>query len=127
VFIKNITKSRPTNNEIIGSVRVHKNLFDRVRVQKCLDPTGSSPDHGGYRPIFGNFVFFWSIIFEKIPRNFFRIRYCDNCADWLCTQCKHAHARVRLTKDHIVTQKTNEERRQIRGISHNDKLLCQVS
>ncbi len=46
MLIKNITKSRSTNNKIIGSVRVRvrvqKNLFDRVRVQKFLDPTGSS-------------------------------------------------------------------------------------
>jgi len=52
--------------------------------------------------------------------------YCDNCADWLCTQCKTAHARVRLTKDHTVTQKTNEEARRIRGIVPNEKLLCQI-
>jgi hypothetical protein len=55
------------------------------------------------------------------------LRYCDNCADWLCIQCKNAHARVRLTKDHVVTQKSNDEARQIRGISHNEKLSCQVS
>lgn len=52
--------------------------------------------------------------------------YCDNCADWLCTQCKTAHARVRLTKDHVVTQKTNDEVRRIRGIVSNEKLLCQI-
>jgi hypothetical protein len=55
------------------------------------------------------------------------IRYCDNCVDWLCLQCKNAHARVRLTKDHVVTRKTNGEARQIRGISQNEKFLCQVS
>ncbi|CAF1301205.1 unnamed protein product [Adineta steineri] len=53
--------------------------------------------------------------------------YCNNCADWLCTQCKNAHSRVRITKDHIVTQKSAEEARQIRGIpSNTDKLLCQI-
>lgn len=52
--------------------------------------------------------------------------YCDNCLDWLCIQCKNAHARVRLTKDHVVTQKTNEQARQIRGITHTEKLSCQV-
>lgn len=57
---------------------------------------------------------------------FFYYRYCDNCADWLCIQCKNAHARVRLTKDHIVTQKTGEEARKLRGIVHNEKLTCQV-
>ncbi len=46
--------------------------------------------------------------------------------DWLCLQCKNAHARVRLTKDHVVTHKSNEEARQIRGLTHTDKLLCQV-
>lgn len=55
------------------------------------------------------------------------IRYCDNCVDWLCIQCKNAHARVRLTKDHDVTQKSNVEARQIRGVSHTEKLLCPVS
>lgn len=53
-------------------------------------------------------------------------RYCDNCADWLCIQCKHAHARVRLTKDHVVTQKNHEESRRIRGVTDNEKMLCQV-
>ncbi|UJR10106.1 hypothetical protein I4U23_014328 [Adineta vaga] len=52
--------------------------------------------------------------------------YCDNCADWLCTQCKNAHARVRLTKDHTVTQKNNEEARQIRRMTQSEKLLCQI-
>jgi hypothetical protein len=52
--------------------------------------------------------------------------YCDNCLDWLCIQCKNAHARVRITKDHVVTQKNHEESRQIRGINHTEKLLCQV-
>ncbi|CAF1573214.1 unnamed protein product, partial [Didymodactylos carnosus] len=28
-----------------------------------------------------------------------------NCRDWLCGECKNAHSRVRLTKDHIVVQK----------------------
>ncbi len=55
------------------------------------------------------------------------LRYCNNCADWLCLQCKNAHARVRLTKDHVVTQKSIEEVRKMRGISQTDKLLCQVS
>ncbi|CAM4769836.1 unnamed protein product [Rotaria magnacalcarata] len=52
--------------------------------------------------------------------------YCDSCADWLCIQCKNAHARVRLTKDHVVTQKNNEEARKIRGPTQNEKLLCQI-
>lgn len=54
-------------------------------------------------------------------------RYCDSCADWLCLQCKNAHARVRLTKDHTVTQKANGEVRKIRSTSQTDKLLCQVN
>ena len=49
-------------------------------------------------------------------------RYCESCADWLCIQCKNAHARVRLTKDHVVTQKSH-----VREKSHNEKLVCQVS
>ena len=52
--------------------------------------------------------------------------YCENCADWLCLQCKNAHARVRLTKDHTVTQKSQNEVRKIRGTTQTDKLLCQV-
>ncbi|CAF0861993.1 unnamed protein product [Adineta ricciae] len=52
--------------------------------------------------------------------------YCDNCVDWLCTQCKNAHARVRLTKDHTVTQKSTEEAKQIRKMMSNERLLCQI-
>ncbi len=46
MFIKNIMKSRPTKYEIIGSVRVRvqKNLFDRVRVQKKVDRSGPGPE-----------------------------------------------------------------------------------
>jgi hypothetical protein len=54
-------------------------------------------------------------------------RYCDNCVDWLCQQCKHAHARVRLTKDHIVSHKTTNETRESSGQTHIDTLLCQVN
>lgn len=57
----------------------------------------------------------------------FLCRYCDSCADWLCLQCKNAHARVRLTKDHTVTQKSHNEVRKIRGTTQTDKLLCQVN
>jgi len=46
--------------------------------------------------------------------------YCDNCADWLCIDCKHAHARVRLTKDHVVTQKHHDV------TEHSEKLYCEV-
>ena len=55
--------------------------------------------------------------------NIDHFRYCENCVDWLCLQCKHAHARVRLTKDHVVTQKTRE----IRHSNPLEKLLCQVN
>ena len=53
-------------------------------------------------------------------------RYCDNCADWLCLQCKSAHARVRLTKDHTVTQKNSDQARELRGAAHAETFFCQV-
>ena len=65
--------------------------------------------------------------YEFCTLNEFSFRYCDNCVDWLCTQCKNAHARVRLTKDHTVTQKNTEEAKQIRKMMSNERLLCQVS
>ncbi|XP_071831435.1 transcription intermediary factor 1-alpha-like isoform X2 [Apostichopus japonicus] len=29
--------------------------------------------------------------------------FCENCVEWLCDACKHAHQRVKLTKEHNVT------------------------
>lgn len=28
--------------------------------------------------------------------------FCENCVEWLCDACKHAHQRVKLTKEHNV-------------------------
>ncbi|KAI0212981.1 hypothetical protein LSAT2_002033 [Lamellibrachia satsuma] len=31
--------------------------------------------------------------------------YCDDCDEWLCTQCVQAHQRVRITKNHTILLK----------------------
>lgn len=33
--------------------------------------------------------------------------YCKNCNEWLCEECKVAHSRVKLTKDHLIVYKTS--------------------
>ena len=32
--------------------------------------------------------------------------FCTNCSEWLCEECKIAHTRVKLTKDHSILHKT---------------------
>ncbi|XP_033127238.1 E3 ubiquitin-protein ligase TRIM33-like [Anneissia japonica] len=36
--------------------------------------------------------------------------YCQDCQEWLCDACVQAHYRVRVTKDHIISRKTDAER-----------------
>ncbi|XP_071955898.1 E3 ubiquitin-protein ligase TRIM33-like [Antedon mediterranea] len=36
--------------------------------------------------------------------------YCQDCQEWLCDACVQAHFRVRVTKDHIISRKTDAER-----------------
>ncbi len=38
--------------------------------------------------------------------------FCTNCSEWLCEECKIAHTRVKLTKDHSILHKTSVKQQQ---------------
>lgn len=57
--------------------------------------------------------------------------YCMNCNEWLCDTCVRAHQRVKVTKDHIIQEKSSsdtnrESRLNDNGLIKEKPLFCKV-
>ncbi|ESO95464.1 hypothetical protein LOTGIDRAFT_117045, partial [Lottia gigantea] len=50
--------------------------------------------------------------------------HCEDCEEWLCDQCVFAHKRVKITKDHTITSKSNNNTKD--GTSNETATYCKI-